>query len=261
MFFHISENKMIRFLLSDSSWDRLQNSLCGAGCYITDNLRNNVEGMFWRTRTGSPWRDLPDEFGKWNAVYRLFNRWNRNGVWQEVLELTEEAIDYRTAYIDGTYIPVHQHASGAAKGKEAAVGPSRGGTTTKIHGVCDRNGNPVSAEVTAGNVSDIAHAEKIVDDLVPLFDEVCGDKGYDSDLFRIDILEAGSTPIIPTKSNSKRKNPGFHRSKYKKRHKIENLFARLKHFRGIATRYDKLKEMFQGTVNLGLIIIWLGATL
>jgi transposase len=80
----------------------------------------------------------------------------------------------------------------------------------------------------------------------------------DSDELRIKIMENGSIPIIPTKSNSKRKNHGFKKKKYKSRHKVENVFADIKHFRGIATRYDKLKVMFEGALSLCKIRIFVG---
>lgn len=249
---------MTRTLLTDKTWDMLQKSLLEIGCYFTDHLRDSVEGILWRIRTGSPWRDLPAELGSWNAIYRLYNRWVHSGVVDILLEAIEGKIDYRTAYIDGSYVSAHQHATGCRKGTDAAIGISRGGRTTKIHAVCDRKGKPVAIEITAGNVSDITHATTMVDDLASVFDEIIGDKGYDSDDFRVEIFKLGSMPVIPTKSNSTRKNPGFHKTKYRNRHRIENMFARLKHFRGIATRYDKLKKMYEGTVKIGLLAIWLG---
>jgi len=248
-------------MLTESAWDTLRKSLTDAGCYQTSSWRATAEGILWRMRTGSPWRDLPPEFGPWNTVYRRFNRWVRSGIIDIILELVEGVPDYRTAYIDGSYVRAHQHASGCAKTEESAIGPSRGGQTTKLHGVCDRRGQPVGIGITAGNVSDLAYAETIVEDLAEVFDEIVGDKGYDSDSFRLDILQGSSVPVIPIKANSSRPNPGFHKAKYKKRHRIENLFARLKHFRGIATRYDKLKLIFEGTVKMGLIAIWLGVTI
>jgi transposase len=247
-------------MLTDDVWVSLQVILTETGCYMTSNLRGSVEGILWRIRTGSSWRDMPPVFGIWNSVYRLFNRWISKGYIDRLLETVEGEIDYRTAYIDGTYISVHQHASGCAKDQEAAIGMSRGGHTTKLHVVCDRQGQPVEVEVTPGNVHDITQAEEMIDDLTSMFDEIVADKGYDSDSFRIDIMTAGANVVIPTKSTSDRSNPGFHKSKYKKRHRVENLIARLKHFRGIATRYDKLKKIFEGSVKWGLVAIWLGLT-
>ena len=252
---------MLRPILSESAWDSARKVLLSVGRYATVGLRRSMEGILWRLRTGAPWRDLPTEYGDWNCVYKKFNRWAHAGVLDAILEAVEGKIDYRSAYVDGGYVHAHQHASGAAGGHDEAIGPSRGGNSTKLHAVCDRKGDPVQVDITAGNVSDITHAQSIAEELASLFAEIVCDKGYDSDEFRITILNEGSTPCIPIKGNSKRKNPGFHKSKYKKRHRVENLFARLKHFRAIATRYDKLKIIFEGTVKLGLTAIWLGLTI
>jgi transposase len=252
---------MTRCMLTDDIWYSLRVILTDTGCYLTYGLRLSVEGILWRIRTGSPWRDMPSDFGSWNSVYRLFNRWTCKGYIDVLLQTVEGKIDYRTAYIDGTYISVHQHASGCAKDQESSIGMSRGGRTTKLHVVCDRQGQPVEVEVTSGNVHDLTQAEEMIDDLTSIFDEIVADKGYDSDSFRLDILCAGANPVIPIKSTSNRKNPGFHKSKYKKRHRVENLIARLKHFRGIATRYDKLKKIFASSVKWGLVAIWLGLTI
>lgn len=253
---------MIRTIITEKAWIRLQEVLKGVGCYLTYSARNAFEGMLWRLRTGAPWRDLPSEFGRWQSIYRRYNRWNKKGKLDEILENIEGIIDYRTVYLDGTYVPVHQHATGAApKGSDQATGISRAGLTTKIHAAVDRKGKPVQLEVTGGNISDITQAENMLDELAPIFDELVADKGYDSDSFRLDLMNEGCRPIIPTKSNSSRPNPGFHKTKYKKRHRVENLFARLKHLRGIATRFDKLKVMYEGNVKLGQIVIWLGLTL
>jgi transposase len=250
---------MIRTILTENAWIKLQDILQRIGCYLTDNSRNTFEGILWRLRTGAPWRDLPAEFGPWYSIYRRYNRWNKNGKVDEILENVEGIIDYRTVYLDGTYVPVHQHATGAApKGTDQATGISRAGLTTKIHAAVDRKGHPVQFEVTGGNISDIKQAEIMIDDLAPMFNELIADKGYDSDSFRIELMTEGCSPVIPVKSNSDRPNPGFHKTKYKNRHRVENIFARLKHLRSIAMRFDKLKVMYEGNVKLGLIIIWLG---
>jgi transposase len=248
--------KMARKILTEKAWIMLQEVLKSIGFYLTANSKNYIEGMLWRLRTGSPWRDLPPEFGYWNSVYRRYNRWNKDGKMDEILENVEGDIDYRTAYLDGTYVPVHQHATEASpKGTDQATGISRAGLTTKIHAAAHRKGNPAQIEVTAGNISDITEAEVMIDDLAPIFNELVA-----SDSFRMDLMAEGCMPVIPIKSNSKRRNPGFHKAKYKNRHRVENLFARLKHMRGIATRFDKLGVMYEGTVKLGIIVIWLGLT-
>lgn len=73
-----------------------------------------VEATAWRFRTGAPWRDLPDRFGNWNTIYKNFNRWAAQGVWERVLEKTQSLaqqageLDW-VASIDSTIVRVHQH--------------------------------------------------------------------------------------------------------------------------------------------------------
>ena len=84
--------------------------------------RRVLDGVFWIARTGSAWRDLPEEFGKWSSVYRQFRRWTLAGLWEAVLEaLNEGAASVskgspdRLQMIDSTIVRAHQHAAGAPK--------------------------------------------------------------------------------------------------------------------------------------------------
>jgi transposase len=92
---------------------------------------------------------------------------------------------------------------------------------------------------------------------LPDADYVVADKGFDSEELRAQIRDKGSIPIIPRKNNSKVGNDDMDWCIYKYRHLVENVFARLKHFRAIATRYDKLKRNFEGSLALACAFIWL----
>jgi len=86
---------------------------------------------------------------------------------------------------------------------------------------------------------------------------VIADKGYDPEAIHEQIRQAGAVPVIPRKSNSKQPNPEFDSHLYKLRHLVENLFARLKHFRSIATRFEKLARNFRAMLFLACTFIWL----
>lgn len=108
----------VRMVLRDDQWSRIEHMLQGKpgdpGMSGRDN-RLFVEAVLWVARTGSPWRDLPEEFGRWNSVYQRFARWSRAGVWHRVFrELTRDA-DFEEVFIDSTIVRAHQHATGAAK--------------------------------------------------------------------------------------------------------------------------------------------------
>lgn len=165
-------------------------------------------------------------------------------------------IDSEWIFTDGSYVRAHQHASGARYGEERAIGKSRGGPTTKIHIAADANGNPVNFEITGGEVHDSKVAEQIIDSIGQA-SHFIADKGYDSEAIREKACEAGMNPVIPRKANSKKENPEFDSYLYKLRHLVENLFARLKHYRSIATRFEKLARNFKSMLFLACSMIWI----
>jgi len=79
------------------------------------NHRAVLDGIFWIARTGSPWRDLPEEFGKWSSVYRQFRRWTLAGLWEDILEALNQsgAVPDALQMIDSTIIRAHHQAAGA----------------------------------------------------------------------------------------------------------------------------------------------------
>lgn len=120
----------------------------------------------------------------------------------------------------------------------------------------DAHGNLIDFEVTVGEVHDAKAADSIIYK-VGVAKNFVADKGYDSGNIRERARQAGMNPVIPRKSNSKKLNPEFDAHLYKLRHLVENLFARLKHFRGIATRFEKLARNFKAMVFIACMLIWL----
>ena len=232
---------MPRQLFTDEHWDKFKAILLSQGIYDKPTLRQTVEGIYYRMRVGCPWRDLPTEFGNWNAIYKRFNAWSL----QEKLMATFQALavqpDLEWVFIDGSIMKAHQHSAGAANAQETAIGKSVAGNTTKVHMAVDAGGLPIQFLVTGGEVHDCKEAPELVAKL-PLADYVIADKGYDSEPLRLQIREQGSVPVIPRKQNSTVGNDDMDWCLYKYRHLVENAFARLKHFRAVATRYDKLKR-------------------
>ena len=135
--------------------------------------------------------------------------------------------------------------------KKQAIGLSRGGQTTKIHALSDTLGRPIVLKVTAGNVSDVTMAEALlaeVDDCR----HVLADKGYDSDKLRTAIRAKGAKPVIPGRKSRKRQ-VRFDKTRYKFRWLAEAVFCRLKDFRRIATRYDKLARNYASALAIATI--------
>ncbi len=174
----------------------------------------------------------------------------------EVFFILRGEIDSEWVFVDGSYVRAHQHASGARRGAERAIGRSRGGLTTKIHMAADAHGNPIDFEITGGEVHDSRAAPEVISK-VKTAEHFVADKGYDSDKIRDQVRAAGMNPVIPRKSNSKKPNPEFDKHLYKMRHLVENLFARLKHYRSIATRFEKLARNFKSLVYIACSMIWI----
>ena len=110
---------MGRFVLGDEVWEKIAPHLPGkvTDCGVTaaDN-RLFLEAVLWRVRTGSPWRDLPADFGKWNSTFQRFRRWANKGVFERLFGVLSDEPDFEYALIDGTIVSVHQKASGAKGG-------------------------------------------------------------------------------------------------------------------------------------------------
>ena len=139
--------------------------------------------------------------------------------------------------------------------KNQAIGISRGGRTTKIHAIVDSKGRPLNFTVTGGQVHDSQVVEDVLDTpKQPL--AVTGDKAYDSQRARQQIKDEGALPVIPSRSNATRK-AYCPRRFYRQRHKIENFFCRIKDWRRIATRYDKLARNFLAATTLVGVLYWI----
>lgn len=135
-----------------------------------------------------------------------------------------------------------------------AIGISRGGRNTKLHALTDCEGRPLRFLLTGGNVADCRAADVLLDDLPPRT-IVLADKAYDSNAIRDLIERQGAVPNIPSKANRRWKSC-FSRSLYKGRNAVERMFCRLKDYRRIATRYDKLATNFLGAIYLVAAVTW-----
>jgi transposase len=113
---------MTRFVLTDAQWERIEPHCLGKP---TDPGRTGgdarvfLEAVLWIARTGAPWRDLPEEFGKWNAVFKRFRHWVKAGVFKRIFEALSGDPDLEYAMIDGSIVKVHRHGQGAKGGLRA----------------------------------------------------------------------------------------------------------------------------------------------
>jgi len=137
------------------------------------------------------------------------------------------------------------------------IGRTKGGLNSKLHAVCDGEGRPVRLLLTEGQKSDHKGAATLLPELPPAR-KMIGDKGYDSDAYRAALFERGITPCIPPRT--KHRHPATYcKTLYKQRHKVENMFARLKDWRHIAMRFDRCAHAFLSAIQIAAVVIfWIG---
>ena len=127
--------------------------------------------------------------------------------------------------------------------------------TTKIHALTDARGLPINFFLTPGQAHDLHGAADLLTDLGK-GDVLLGDKAYDADWLRRQIEVQGAAPNIPDKSNRKEKHC-FSKALYKERNRVERFFNRIKHFRRVATRFEKYAENYLAMIKLASIRIWM----
>jgi transposase len=111
----------VRLVLTDEAWAEIAPTLATlksrAGSPPALSDRMFLEAVLYLARTGTPWRDLPEDFGHWDAVYNRFRRWEARGIWRRLWEhlQAEDCPMARHLFIDATIVRAHQHAAGALK--------------------------------------------------------------------------------------------------------------------------------------------------
>jgi transposase len=115
--------------LTNEQWERLRPLLPPQkpkrGRPAQDH-RRILNGILWLLRTGAPWRDLPERYGRWRTVASRFYRWRKAGLWDRLFTIVQQQanaakeVDWEVHYVDGTMVRAHQHAAGAKGGTPKA---------------------------------------------------------------------------------------------------------------------------------------------
>jgi transposase len=145
---------------------------------------------------------------------------------------------------------------GAGSQTGRLIGRTKGGLNTKLHAITDAEGRPIRFFLTAGQVSDYTGALALLDAL-PQTNWLIADRGYDADWFREALVDKGIRPCIPGRKS--RDRPIRHdKRRYRRRHRIEMMFGRLKDWRRVATRYDRCPVVFLSAIALAAtVMFWL----
>ena len=140
-------------------------------------------------------------------------------------------------------------------GQEAQeLGRSRGGFSTKIHIAVDALGNPLRLFLTAGQRHDSPQAQRLIENFEP--QALIADKGYDSDALIESVTAKGIMVVIPPKK-SRLVQREYDRHLYRERHLIECFINKIKHYRRVFSRFDKLSKNYLGFLSFVSALIWL----
>jgi len=265
---------MSRHDLTDVEWNAIRRFLpaerTGKAGRPWISHRQVINGILWVLSVGGGWRDVPSEFGKWQTVYNRFRRWRKEKLWDRISEALLGKIDEnggidRTLWcVDGSVIRAHRSAAGgpredAENMEENALGRSQGGYSTKIHVLTDLRGLLLAVTATPGQSHESKEFEKLMTaGPLSLYRKskrpkaIAGDKGYSASAIRNWIQDRGMEDVIPTRTNEQR-NPRFNKRLYKKRNIVERVIGRIKEFRRIATRYDKIVDNYLAMIKIATI--------
>jgi transposase len=211
-----------------------------------------LESILFVLTEGCSWRAIDRPQARWNSVYQYFRRWCLRGILRKVLTQFGPELAPGWHFVDSTHVKVHADGSNPAGGQASqAMGRTKGGLNTKIHALVNARSQAVVIALSGGNQADIALAEELTDCL-PEDSTLIADKAYDSSTLRQTAATKGINTCIPGRSNRTTTVP-FSATLYRRRHRVENFFERIKRYRRVATRYDKLAETFLGFVCLAIL--------
>ena len=246
--------------ISEEQYARIKDSLpVQRGNVSLTNLQV-LNAILYVAEQGCKWRGLPKRFGRWHTIYTRMNRWAKSGVLDRVFEQLQMEqivrIKIEAFALDSTSVKVHPDGTGAfKKNGPQAIGKSRGGWNTKIHMVAADARTAIVFTLSPGGDHDAPHGRALLEELgsMPEGLPLLMDRAYEGDQTRQLVLDLGMIPVVPPKSN--RVHPWeYDRALYKKRNEIERLFRRLKGFRRIFSRFEKLDVVFLAFLSFALIV-------
>jgi transposase len=222
--------------------------------------RKVVQGIFWMLDNGAKWKDLPRRFGSKSTVHRWFQKWVRDGIFENILRdagrCVEEHDGYRLyeCFIDATF--------SKARGGGDGIGCTRVGKGVKIMVLVDAHGLPVAVDTTSATPHESRLVQRLFDFMLSAEPpkRIIGDKAYDSDRLDEELAEQGIELIAPHRRRRKPENitqDGRPLRRYVRRWTVERSIAWIQHFRRLCIRWEKSTKLFRGFLHLACAVLLL----
>src|SRR5271157_1396174 len=251
---------MLRFMeIAEAQYQRIASSLPRQRGNVKLNNLQLLNALLYVAEHGCKWRGLPKRFGNWHTIYTRMNRWSKSSVLDQVFEQLQREqivrVRIESVSLDSTTVKVHPDGTGALKNGPQAIGKSRGGWTTKIHMVAANARTAITFALSPGQASDAVEGRKLLGGIGPLPAplHLVMDGAYEDNQTLQLALDFGFIPVVPPCSN--RLEPWqYDKAMYRRRNEIERLFRRLKGFRRIFSRFEKLDVIFLGFIHFALIV-------
>jgi len=222
--------------------------------------RKVVQGIFWILDNGAKWKDLPRRFGSKSTVHRWFQKWVKDGVFEQIMRDAGRCVEERDGFrlyecfVDGTF--------SRAKGGGDGIGKTKSGKGVKIMVLIDARGLPVAIDTTTASTHESKLVQRLFDfmltsDVPP---RVIGDKAYDSDPLDWELAQQGIEMIAPHRKNRKPQNAtqdGRSLRRYRRRWKVERTISWIQNYRRLCIRWEKSTTLFQGFLHLGCTMLLL----
>jgi len=217
--------------------------------------RTFLSALVYLGKTGCWWKNLPSGFGNFKSIHSRFTDWSKRGVFDRFFEAVCNVDDPSVLrFIDTSFVKCSICAlTGSCSENERVVGKTKGGFTTKVGAICDSKMRVHACRIDPGNDSDHQVARRIK--LPSKGNSVIGDKGFSSSDFRRRIEKSGNRHCIAQKRNERTREP-LNKGHYKKRHKVENLFAKMGRWTRLELRRERLPYNFRSFVMLWAIGTW-----
>ncbi|WP_090745750.1 IS5 family transposase [Candidatus Nitrospira nitrosa] len=246
--------------LTEAQYRHIERCLPTQRGNVTLNNLQVLTAILYVAEHGGKWRGLPKQFGNWHTIYTRLNRWSKNGVLERIFTQLQQAqilrVKLEAVALDSTIVKVHPDGTGALKKNgPQALGRSRGGWPTTIHLVAADARTALTCALSPGQAHDAPEGRKLLQRFGkrPCPTPLLLDRAYEGDETRHLAVELGYVPVVPPKQN--RRAPWeYDRVLYTHRNEIERLFRRLKGFRRLFSRVDKLDVMFLAFINFALIV-------